>query len=187
MLTTSFPHGSKICGGCGREEDYVKVKATWLEPVFVDTGRNTYNQIALCPSCAKWKLRYWIKVAFKLRIGRRLSDWLAPGWGHCARCGTNWHFVDGHSTMIHGGGGMFPLCVHCWGELTPEQRLPFYKKVFESWEEPRDFRWEVIEEAVLSEPPIDRVTVGFEPPPHGRRPGGLQYPRRCDSRDDQAC
>lgn len=29
------------------------------------------------------------------------------------------------------GSGICPLCEKCWAELTPEQRLPFYRKLID--------------------------------------------------------
>ena len=85
------------------------------------------------------------------RIGR-LSSFLLPGYSHCGKCRTNWMFVDGHSTTVPGtGGGMFPLCEQCWGELTPEQRLPYYRAVYNGWGDHQPFTWAQLESAVRDE------------------------------------
>lgn len=57
----------------------------------------------------------------------------APGYGSCYRCGMPWKFTDGHITPYGNGHGCFPLCEPCWGELTIEQRLPFYEKLLHVW------------------------------------------------------
>lgn len=76
---------------------------------------------------------------------------LHPGYGSCHRCGRSWAVVDGHSTPYHTvepatthdadnfttisyvSSSCFPLCEQCWKELTPEQRLPFYRKLIDGW------------------------------------------------------
>lgn len=71
-----------------------------------------------------------------VRIGR-ISHLLTPGYSWCLRCKTSWPFVKYHATdyaKINGNGhGCFPLCTKCWAELTPMQRLPFYRALIESW------------------------------------------------------
>jgi hypothetical protein len=68
----------------------------------------------------------------RLRHGRfaRIAH---PGYGYCLRCGTPWPATDPHETYVGTGGGCFPLCGLCWGELTPEQRLPYYKHLMAIW------------------------------------------------------
>lgn len=38
-----------------------------------------------------------------------------------------------HEVVVANGDGCFPLCEQCWGELTPEQRLPYYRTLLDSW------------------------------------------------------
>lgn len=57
----------------------------------------------------------------------------APGYGSCYRCGMPWKFTEHHTTYYSNGRGCFPLCEQCWGELTPEQRLPFYERLLHDW------------------------------------------------------
>lgn len=135
------------CHGCKRVEKHSVIKAAWLEPYFVKQPDDEYLQTQLCPKCARWHLRYWIKTVFKLRIGR-LSDFLVSGYSHCGRCKTNWHYCEGHATRYYQGGGCFPLCEKCWAELTPETRLPFYREMFERWEGVEAGVWPAIERAV---------------------------------------
>lgn len=53
----------------------------------------------------------------------------------------------------------FPLCENCWASLTPQQRLPYYRKMWNDWKqdaiaakyEPRDEDvWKSIEKSVLA-------------------------------------
>jgi hypothetical protein len=49
--------------------------------------------------------------------------------------------------------GVFPLCETCWSELTPAERLPFYRQVFDKWNSDgyATFDWPVWERSVLRE------------------------------------
>lgn len=100
------------------------------------------------------------------RIGR-VSQWITPRYSHCYRCQTTWGFVEGHSTYFSepsgvrsAASGYFPLCEACWHELSPQERLPFYRRLFDSY--PRDAYpesfWPIWERTVLNEPP-----EGYEP------------------------
>ena len=83
------------------------------------------------------------------------AQWLAPGYSWCGRCETPWKFVDHHATYYQPGRGVFALCQKCWSELTPQERLPFYRQVYEEWERLGcgDREWPDIERAVLAEIP----------------------------------
>ena len=75
-------------------------------------------------------------------------------YGNCSRCGLEWFYVNSHCTTCSdvitdsikteygrsywGEWGFCPICTYCWEELTPKERLPFYKK---SWDEnTKEFR-----------------------------------------------
>lgn len=88
---------------------------------------------------------------------------ISPGYSACVRCGMPWHVTKSHNTLVTEWRGMFPLCESCWKELTPQDRLPHYRKLYESWlkTEPEtlpdgtpykglDMTWEEIEAAVLA-------------------------------------
>lgn len=63
----------------------------------------------------------------KRRMLANIAREFAPGYSHCYRCGMPWKFTEGHATPYktsHGGTACLPLCEHCWGDLTPEERLP---------------------------------------------------------------
>jgi len=63
-------------------------------------------------------------------IGSRI---LHPSTTACMRCWRSWEIVKSHATHYRNGQGCFPLCEECWQELTPEQRLPFYRKLYNVW------------------------------------------------------
>lgn len=141
----------ETCHGCGRQEEGSVVRREWLSPYFVKTGHNAVLQTCLCPECAKWHPRFILK---NKRIGRLASQlaYLNPGIGGCYKCGTTWDFVQGHSTAISPDSGMFPLCEGCWADLSPKDRTPYYRKLFDLWVSHgcTDVLWETIELAVLS-------------------------------------
>ena len=100
---------------------------------------------------------------------------LHPGYGGCYRCNKTWDVVDGHSTdygpvpvkiKVGDGewkgsfvsGGCFPLCEKCWEELeTPENRLPYYRRLVDEWKKTdrpqnptSENKWPTIRAAVLA-------------------------------------
>ncbi|MHC4397863.1 MAG: hypothetical protein ACYS1A_19635 [Planctomycetota bacterium] len=90
---------------------------------------------------------------FWRRIWGKISRLLSPEYGYCERCGITWRFAEGHTTQYTDREGCFPLCEKCWSELTPRERLFYYKKWFDQWyglnlsEAGR--KWQVIKKAVL--------------------------------------
>lgn len=76
---------------------------------------------------------------------------IAPGYGYCGCCGKPWKFTAWHSTEFTDGRGLFPLCKSCWGKMTPEQRLPYYRDLWEEWGADEEHaKWKDIETAVLA-------------------------------------
>lgn len=87
----------------------------------------------------------------------------SPGYSGCGRCWRRWNFVEHHSTVydsdVHqisnnawiGRKCMFPLCEKCWQALNPQERLPYYRHLWEQWEKssPGYANWSGIEQAVL--------------------------------------
>lgn len=72
---------------------------------------------------------YWRSPTTQ-RIGyaaSHLDPRVPPGLSDCMRCRTSWAFVDGHTTEYGDGSGSSILCEECWAELTPQERLPFYR------------------------------------------------------------
>jgi hypothetical protein len=84
---------------------------------------------------------------------------LSPQYSACGRCGRPWNVCKGHSTYYKSGSGCYPLCEECWSELTPDERLPYYRALWVDWQSygydtkngiPWDELWNMIEGAVLN-------------------------------------
>ncbi len=71
-------------------------------------------------------------------------------FGRCGRCRMSWKWVKSHSTEYSASGGMFPLCERCWSELSPGDRVPFYRELWDGWQKTRN------------EYPTLEATVGWE-------------------------
>lgn len=88
------------------------------------------------------------------KLNVRLGTWsqrLAPGYSWCLRCETPWLFIVHHNTDYRSDRGIFVLCEKCWAELAPEQRLPYYRQLWEQWTHHADDQeWQDIETAVLA-------------------------------------
>lgn len=73
------------------------------------------------------------------KIIGRISQFLFPFYGFCYCCGRTWNVCNEHVTNYqsnHGRlvtRGCFPLCERCWQELTIEERLPYYEKLWDGW------------------------------------------------------
>lgn len=136
------------CHKCKREADFEEVRKTWLTPYFIEEDDCTL-QTQLCPNCAKFHPRFWFK---NKRIGK-ISQVFAPGLGACYACHTTWDFVNGHSTAYDEDSGMFPLCEACWAERSKEERLPFYRQLWEHWQSVgrSNVPWWKIKKAVMDE------------------------------------
>lgn len=78
---------------------------------------------------------------------------VAPGYGCCKRCRMPWVFVTSHTTKLDKNHGVFPLCEHCWERLSPAERLPYYRLLWQEWHEwwpVENPTWQQIESAVLA-------------------------------------
>lgn len=65
-----------------------------------------------------------------------LFNWIFAGYSNCGCCKRTWPLVRRHhATNYSNGRAMFPLCEACWKDLTPAQRMPYYMKLLDSWEE----------------------------------------------------
>ena len=74
------------------------------------------------------------------------------GYGHCLRCGDSWAWKQSHVTNYGSAGmGCYPLCEECWRQLGRVERLRYYWRLLESWEQYEEDLWVDIVEAVLSE------------------------------------
>jgi len=82
---------------------------------------------------------------------------LFPSYGTCGRCGLPWSVCNGHITNYSPHQGCFPLCEDCWNETTIEERIPYYRQLYDRWLSSRESlnvklnaKWEEIESAVLA-------------------------------------
>lgn len=75
-----------------------------------------------------------IKVRRLLGEASRL---LFPSYSWCGHCTRTWNVCKCHITDYMYENfitwGCFPLCEDCWKELTIEERLPYYEKLWETW------------------------------------------------------
>lgn len=143
------------CDKCDRTFDSMNARelsaAGWESLVYTWTG-DGWRQGQLCPRHARWwTIRYWTR-RFGWRPGKISQQW-SPGYGWCERCQTCWDYVHGHITELGDGSGCFPLCERCWSELTPQERLPYYRRLFDKWlaDGCTDRDWKTYEQAVLRE------------------------------------
>src|SRR3990167_680068 len=75
-----------------------------------------------------------VNMGFTSRLAWGLFSRIeSPGFGACERCGMSWAIVNGHATYVAGGFGIFPLCLECKLELSPEERLPYYLALYKRW------------------------------------------------------
>lgn len=51
----------------------------------------------------------------------------------CSLCGKTTGGIGEHCTMYSPHQGCFPLCQDCWSKLTPSERLPYYRGLFDFW------------------------------------------------------
>lgn len=68
------------------------------------------------------------------KLMAKLAKPFSSGLSSCGRCNRTWNICTGHTTQYNEYSGCFPLCEECWGELTPEQRLPYYMDLMDIWE-----------------------------------------------------
>ena len=67
------------------------------------------------------------------RLVGNVARILFPSYSACGHCGRPWKIVDGHATPYKPSYGCFPLCEDCWGELTIDERLPYYDDLVDRW------------------------------------------------------
>ena len=116
-------------------------------------------------------------VIFRKIIGTVLLKTIFNGYSGCERCNMPCNIVKMHCTYykkvkfdaeslksdkikFQGDNiirlseyyiGCNALCEHCFNKLTKEQRVPFYKKLYDSWTYKEETKFEEIEKAVLEE------------------------------------
>lgn len=76
---------------------------------------------------------FWEHNLFLRKFAGFFARLVFPMYSACGRCGMPWRVTMRHSTRVNEGGGMFPLCESCWKELTPQERIPYYKQLYDSW------------------------------------------------------
>jgi len=141
------------CHRCPAEHEFNEQSMTkdgWDAFVHIDQPNGVTLQTQFCPRHARWwTFRYWAR-RYQWRIGRLSRKLGPPGYSWCGRCKTTWNYVHGHSTTYALGRACFPLCVKCWAELTPVDRLPYYRQLFDEWGRD-DLTWAELKAAVLNE------------------------------------
>lgn len=73
----------------------------------------------------------WLATPMKLTFEQRVELGAAeqerhPTHGCCKRCGRPWACAAAHFTPYSEERKVGFLCVDCWVETTPQERLPFY-------------------------------------------------------------
>jgi len=63
----------------------------------------------------------------------KVSEIMFPDFASCKRCHISIAVQDFHSTPYSKGSGCFPLCEYCWNDMKPEERLPYYMGLVDSW------------------------------------------------------
>jgi len=72
------------------------------------------------------------RLQARTKIGL-LSEKMFPNLASCGRCHMSYGVETSHSTPYTKGSGCFPLCEYCWNDTTPEERLPYYMNLVDSW------------------------------------------------------
>lgn len=95
-----------------------------------------------------------MNLAERRLLARRINHQYA-GSGWCQRCNLNWQVTTHHTTWFledeTGGHGVSPLCEDCWQECTVEERLVFYRLLWDEYAvESSDYEqeWPLVEKAV---------------------------------------
>jgi hypothetical protein len=77
-------------------------------------------------------------VIFRKQIGADISHLRHPNSSVCGLCKYAWPDLKEHFVLISDGWSIFALCEKCWNNLTPKERLPYYVKLYRSWNEKED-------------------------------------------------
>lgn len=100
---------------------------------------------------------------FRRRILGLFTRFLYPFCGGCGRCWVSWKVVDHYSvkytTTSGEPQGTYIFCVLCKEELSPDERLPYYRRLYIRWMKMYDgysrvhdgpeVSWDVLKDAVL--------------------------------------
>lgn len=73
------------------------------------------------------------------------------GYATCGKCNKTWDVVPSHNTYYKMHTAVFALCEKCWQSLTPEDRVPYYKRMIDKYwsEKDKNENWDLIQSAVL--------------------------------------
>lgn len=109
-----------------------------------------------------YEVWFWEPILLIRKIAGFFARLISPMYSWCYRCGMPWRVTKHHETWVTEGSGIFPLCESCWKELTPQDRLPYYRRLYDSWLKTMpetlpdgspaklNMTWEEIETAVLA-------------------------------------
>ena len=76
---------------------------------------------------------FWEHILLLRKIAGFFAWLVSPMYSWCGRCGMPWSVTKHHETRVTEVSGIFPLCEICWKDLTPQDRLPYYRNLYESW------------------------------------------------------
>lgn len=122
-------------------------------------GASGYDYSELIGIYEVW---FWEPILLIRKIAGFFARLISPMYSWCGRCGMPWRVTKHHVTSVTEIRGIFPLCEHCWNVLTPQDRLPYYRRLYESWLKTMpetlpdgsparlNMTWEEIETAVLA-------------------------------------
>jgi len=92
-----------------------------------------------------------LPLLLRIAIGR-VTEFMFSSFGSCYRCHISWRVSKNqHFTEYTPSRSCFPLCKTCWAELTIQERLPYYRKLYEQQGNQPSHKWEMIRNAVLLE------------------------------------
>lgn len=74
----------------------------------------------------------WVLSCYKVTWAMKLIG-KALGFSSCASCGIPWRYVRGQNIYYSENRGMFPVCIHCFQSLTPEQIDIHIEALVNSW------------------------------------------------------
>lgn len=109
-----------------------------------------------------YEVWFWEQILLLRKIGGFFARLVSPMYSACGRCGMPWSVTKHHETRVTEGSGIFPLCEICWKDLTPQDMMPYYMSLYESWLKTMpetlpdgspsklNVTWEEIEAAVLA-------------------------------------
>lgn len=124
-----------------------------------EIGGSGYDYSKLTGIYEVW---FWEQILFLRKIAGFFARLVSPMCSWCGRCDMPWNLTKNHVTGVTEVSGIFPLCENCWNDLTPQDRLPYYRKLYESWLKTMpetlpdgspsklNVTWEEIEAAVLA-------------------------------------